>query len=191
MTPRGLYGPVVLATLGAGGLAFFAASRTWAHVRIATDGLPSDSVDVTGSDSQPLVPALALVIVTAALAVLASSTRVRRGVGVFTVLVAIAGIVVLAGGGASLDDAVGRAVEDSPAFTGSGTPPYSTSIWWVVTAAAFVLAAALGLLTARFAPLWPTMGSRYEPPRALPDNATPKSEADLWKAFDEGRDPTQ
>ena len=111
MNTRRLYAPVVLGTLAAGGLAFFSASRTWAHVRIATDGLPSDSVDVTGTDAQPLVSALAIVVVTAALAVLASSPRVRRVVGVFTVLVAIAGAAIVLLGASSLDDAVGRAVE--------------------------------------------------------------------------------
>ena len=140
MNPRRLYAPVVLGTLATGGLAFFAASRTWAHVRVATDGLPSDSVDVSGADAQPLVSALALVVVTAALAVLAASPRVRRGVGVFTVLVAVgAAIVVLVG--SSLDSAVDRAVEASPAYTytGTGDHDFTTSPWKFVTALAFVL----------------------------------------------------
>jgi uncharacterized membrane protein (TIGR02234 family) len=191
VNPRRLYAPVVLGTLAAGGLAFFAASRTWAHVTIATDGLPSDSVDVTGTDAQPLVPALALVVVTAALAVLAASPRVRRAVGALTVLVAVAGALLVLLGGSSLDDAVDSAVEASPAFTGSGSRDFDASVWVYVTVLAFVLAALLGAVTARFGGRWPTMGSRYEAPAARPAPAAPQSDTDMWKALDEGRDPTQ
>jgi uncharacterized membrane protein (TIGR02234 family) len=187
---RRLFVPVVLATLAAGGLAFFAAGRTWAHVVVATPGLPKDPVDVSGSDAQPLVAALALVVVTSALAVLASSPRVRRGVGVFTVLVALAGIVVVVTGGSSLEDSVTRAVRDSAAFT-STMPGYDTSLWRIVTVAAFVLAAAFGAMTAWWGPRWPTMGSRYDAPSAHPETVAPQSDADMWKALDEGRDPTQ
>ena len=190
MNTRRLYAPVVLGTLATGGLAFFAASRTWAHVRVATDGLPSDSVNVSGADAQPLVSALALVIVTAALAVLAASPRVRRGVGVFTVLVAVtAAIVVLVG--SSLDSAVDRAVEASPAFTGSGDHDFTTSAWKFVTVLAFALAALLGGVTAKFGATWPTMSSRYDAPAARPTVEAPQSDAEMWKALDEGRDPTQ
>jgi uncharacterized membrane protein (TIGR02234 family) len=188
---RRLYAPVVLATLATGGLAFFAASRTWAHVRIATDGLPSDSVDVSGADAQPLVSALALVVVTAALAVLAASPRVRRVVGAFTVLVAVAAALIVLLGGSSLDSAVDHAVEASPAFTGTGDHDFTGSVWKYVTALAFILAALLGGVTAKLGATWPTMSSRYDAPAARPAVTAPQSDAEMWKALDEGRDPTQ
>lgn len=191
MSSRRLYAPVVLGTLAAGGLAFFAASRTWAHVRVATDGLPSDSVDVTGADAQPLVSALAIVVVTSALAVLASSPRVRQVVGAFTVLIALAGAAIVLFGGSSLDDAVDRAVEASPAFTGTGDADFTASVWKYVTVVGFVLAAALGGITARLGATWPTMSSRYDAPAARPAVTEPQSDAEMWKALDEGRDPTQ
>lgn len=191
MNTRRLYAPVVLGTLAAGGLAFFAASRTWAHVRIATDGLPSDSVDVTGADAQPLVSALALVVVTAALAVLAASPRVRRVVGGFTVLIALTAAVVVLLGGSSLDNAVDHAIEASPAYTGSGDHDFTTSAWKYVTALAFVIAALLGGITAKLGASWPTMSSRYDAPAARPAVTAPQSDAEMWKALDEGRDPTQ
>ncbi len=191
MSSRRLYAPVVLGTLAAGGLAFFAASRTWAHVRIATDGLPSDSVDVTGADAQPLVSALALVVVTAALAVLAASPRVRRVVGGFTVLIAVAATLVVLFGGSSLDNAVDRAVEASPAFTGTGDHEFTATAWKYVTAFAFVIAAILGGITARLGATWPTMSSRYDAPAARPAVTAPQSDAEMWKALDEGHDPTQ
>jgi len=191
VTVRRLYVPVVLGTLAAGGLAFFTASRTWAHARVAAEGLPPDTVKVSGSDAQPIVTALALVAVTAALAVLASSPRLRRVVGVFTVVIALVGIVVVVTGGSSVDDALTKAVKASPAFTGSNTPTTHHTIWLALTVTAFVLLAALGVLTARFGPAWPTMGSRYDAPRVRAAPMAPQTDADMWKALDEGRDPTQ
>lgn len=191
MNVRRLYAPVVLGTLAAGGIAFFAASRTWAHARVAAEGLPPDTVNVSGSDAQPIVTALALVTVTAALAVLASGPRLRRVVGVFTVTVALIGIVVVLTGGSAVDDALTKAVKASPAFTGSNSPTFHHTIWLALTGVAFVLAAALGALTARFGPDWPTMGSRYDAPRVRTAEVAPQTDADMWKALDEGRDPTQ
>ncbi len=91
VTPRRLYAPVVLGTLAAGGLAFFALGRTWASSNVVADGLSTDTVSATGSDAHPLASALALVIVASALAILAASKRIRRAVGVLTVLVALVG----------------------------------------------------------------------------------------------------
>ncbi len=53
------------------------------------------------------------------------------------------------------------------------------------------------VLAVRWAPGWPEMGSRYDAPTAgggaaaadLVDPAD-RSSLDLWKAMDEGRDPT-
>lgn len=191
MSPRRLYGPVVLGTLAAGGFAFLATSRTWAHVKVATDGLPSDTVDVTGTDAQPLISAFAVVVVTAALAVLAASPRVRRVVGVFTLLLSVAGVVLVLASGPSLDDAVQRAVRESPAFTGRGDADFTSSAWRYAAAAGFAAAGVLGALTAWFGARWPTMGSRFEAPATRTAATTTESQADLWKALDEGRDPTK
>jgi uncharacterized membrane protein (TIGR02234 family) len=202
VTPRRLYAPVVLATLAAGGLAFVAAGRTWAESEVSSEGLAPATVSVSGSDAQPLVTALALVVVTAALAILAAGPRMRRVIGVLTVLVAIGGaIAVPRSGSGRLVDALGSAAEESPAYTGPGSlSDISYTPWDLVTIAAFVLALALGVVTVRLGPRWPTMGSRYDAPTARrstgadpSDTAhsdTELSDTDLWKAMDDGRDPT-
>ena len=63
--------------------------------------------------------------------------------------------------------------------------------WWLLALAAGVvgvLAAAAALL---WAPSWPEMGTRYDAPN---DSATADRGADtnldIWKALDEGKDPT-
>ena len=192
MNPRRLYGPSVLGVLATGALAFFAASRTWAHTSVEASGVPTASVDVSGADAVALVPALALVIVATALAILAASARVRRVFGLLIVAVSLISIVVIARAGSDIDKAVQTAVHDSPAFIGTNRPEaVSDSVWRWLTAAAFVLSALVGVIITRFGALWPTMGRRYEAPRAHPVNEEVKSEADIWKALDDGRDPTQ
>jgi len=190
VTSRRLYAPVVLTLLAAGGLAFFAASRTWVEATVQAKGLPTDAVAVSGTDAQPLVPALALVVVTGALAVLAASVRVRWVVGVLVFVVGVGAAILVATSGSALDDALDDAVRSSTAFTGSNVPDGRQVVLWpVLSGASFVLAAVLGLLVIRNAATWPTMGSRYESPTGKSQDA--RTEDDLWSALDEGRDPTE
>ncbi len=190
MTSRRLYAPVVLTLLACGGIAFFAASRTWIEATVRAEGLPSDPVAVSGTDGQPLVPALALVVVTGALAVLAASVRVRWIVGVLLVVVGIGAAFLVATSGSALDDALDVAVRSSTAFTGTNAPDgRHVIVWPALAGAAFVAAAVLGAIVIRLAATWPTMGSRFESPAGQADVA--RTEDDLWAALDEGRDPTE
>ena len=192
MSPRRLYGPVVLATLATGGLAFFAAGRTWAEAEVRAEGLASATVRVSGADAQPLVSALAVVVVTAALAILAAGHRMRRVVGVLTVVVSVAAIVLVPRpGGDSLVDAVRTAAEKSPAYTSPASiGDISYSPWPYVAIAAFVLAIVLAAVTVRLASVWPTMSSRYDAPGAAKQLPVDASSSDMWKAMDRGDDPT-
>jgi uncharacterized membrane protein (TIGR02234 family) len=191
VTPRRLYAPVVLATLAVGGLAFFAAGRTWARADVKAEGLASARIAVSGTDAQPLVSALAVVVVTAGLASLAAGPRMRRVVGVLTVVVAItAAVLVPRSGSSTLDDAVRSAAEKSPAYTGpSSLGDISYAPWDLLAIAAFVLAVVLGVAMVRYAGRWPTMSSRYDAPSARRTRAG-ASDGDMWKAMDRGDDPT-
>lgn len=190
MISRRLYVPVVLMLLVTGGLAFFAASRTWIEATVRAKGLPPDMITVSGTAAQPMVPALALVVVTGALAVLAASMRVRWVVGVLVVVVGIGAAILVATSGSALDEALDDAVRVSTAFTGSNAPAGRLVVVWPVLAGvSFALAAGLGLVVIRNAGTWPTMGSRYESPAGQAKEA--RTEDDLWSALDEGRDPTE
>ena len=192
MNPSRLYGPSVLSSLAFGGIAFFAASRTWAHATVTADGVPSAPINVSGADAVGLVPALALVVVTAALAVLAASARIRRGVGVLMVVVSVIAIVVIIRAGGAIDDAVTSAVHDSPAFIGGNTPEtVSHGVWRWIALIAFLGAAFVGGVIARFGSHWPTMGRKYDAPAAHTPTDSVEDDGDIWKALDEGRDPTQ
>lgn len=181
---RRWYAPTVLGLLVAGGAAWLAAGREWARVTLTTEGLPPDTVVVTGREALPLVAALAVVVVTSALAVLATRGVVRRVVGAVVVIVAsIAAVVCLTGAGAT-DEALRRAVEESPAFTGA-VPDADAGPWRLLTAIPFLLAAALGVVVVVVGARWPGMSGRYEAPAAR------RAESDdPWTALDEGRDPT-
>lgn len=192
MTGRRLYAPIVLGTLVAGGLAFFVLGRTWASSNVVAVGLTADKVTATGSDAHPLAAALAVVIIASALAILAASRRIRQAVGVFTSIVALVAIWTIVFDGDALDGAITTVVEKSPAFTGANRPDaIHETAWSYVALSAFVLAAVLGAFTTRFASSWPTMGSRYDAPPVRASAQQTQDDKDMWKALDEGRDPTQ
>jgi uncharacterized membrane protein (TIGR02234 family) len=66
--------------------------------------------------------------------------------------------------------------------------------WFWVAVAALPLALLPALAALRFVPSWPEMGRRYDAPTdPAPEPAKAPEEQenlDLWKAMDEGRDPT-
>lgn len=187
-----LYVPVVLVLLASGGLVFGAAQQTWARSAVSTPGLPDDTVTVSGSDALAIVPALGLVVVAAALAIIAASVRLRRVVGALVVIVAIAGIVITVGGGSAVDHSFVSAVHDSPAFSGQSVPEAQTSVLWPAFAiTGFVVAAVAGAMVMWWAGSWTTMGSRYDAPAAHAQPTEVDSDAEIWHAQDDGHDPTE
>jgi uncharacterized membrane protein (TIGR02234 family) len=66
---------------------------------------------------------------------------------------------------------------------------------WLAVAGALV-SAAVSVVTLRQAGRWPEMSSRYDAPAGEAATTSPPApeeatSADLWKAMDEGRDPTE
>jgi len=100
------------------------------------------------------------------------------------VLVAIAGVVGVALTlGTDADPARARAIDEAAA---SGTEvAWEQSLAQPLTVVAFVAATVVGLLVAWQGPRWATMGRKYEAPAAREPEST-----DLWKAMDDGVDPT-
>lgn len=192
MRPERLLAPVVLGLLALGGLAYLAMSRVWVSATVSADGVPRDTVTVTGASAVPLASALALVVAASALAILAGSPRVRRVLGALVAVAAVAGFVAVLASGGAVDRALAEAVEASPSFLGDNRPDAEQhASWALVAGAAFALAGGLGALTASLGPRWATMGRRYESPVARPAGTGDEPDGDMWKAFDEGRDPTE
>ena len=194
MNLRRWYAPTVLILLALGGLIFFASSRTWLSADVRAAGLPSDLVTVTEADAQPLIPALGLVVAAAGLAVLATRGRLRQLVGLLAAAAAIGVVIAVATGSDARHAALNAAIDQSTAFTGANRPNPQEHEWllWTVVLAA-LLSFCLGVLTVVAARVWPAMSGRYDAPRAsgpAPVEPERADGADLWKALDEGHDPT-
>ena len=178
---RNLLGPAVLALLATGGGAVWALRSSWSTATVQAPGLPRIDLSVSGADVVPGAMGLAILVMAAAAGVIAAGPRLRRVIGV---LVAIAGVVAVAlTVGTDADPARARAIDEAAA---SGTEvAWEQSLAQPLTVVAFVAATVVGLLVAWQGPRWATMGRRYEAPAAREPEST-----DLWKAMDDGVDPT-
>lgn len=183
---KNLLAPSLAVILGSGLAAFFFLGRVWYSATIESAGMPDAELEVTGTAAYPLTTALSLVLAAAALAILASGPRTRRVIGGFTVLVAAGCLVTVAF--TSAEAAQLRAAEESVTYNGENFPEsWSVAWWWFPTVGLWLAALIVGLMVARYGQHWPTMGRKYE----APTRETEVADDDLWKAFDEGRDPTQ
>jgi hypothetical protein len=82
---------------------------------------------------------------------------------------------------------------DEVAAVGVRGSSVSVTPWYVLALVAALLSVAACAAAFVLAPAWPEMGSRYDAPgaTAVPEKAPEEqSSLDLWKAMDEGRDPT-
>ena len=192
----------VLGAAVAGALALVSGGQAWAEVTAERQApLPPVVAVLSGADAAPLVPAMGLVLLAAAVALLAVRSLGRVVVGL---LMAVAGGVLAWSGVRALTGTLDAAVAGIPA---GGTTTDVTAVWPVLAAVAGLLGAATGLLVVLRGRSWPGMGRRYErgtgalaPDTPAPDTpaaATPvRTETDedraqsAWKALDRGEDPT-
>lgn len=182
------FGPAVLVGLGGAVLAAVASGRDWATARGDAAGVDV-SAAVAGSDTAPLALALSLVALAAWGALLVLRGRVRR-------VVAVVGVLAAAGALATVVERFGAAQDDArDAVVGAGATGDTfvsalTGWYWAAGAGALLTLGALVVAALR-SPGWPAMGSRYDAPTARrEEQGTAPDEQDLWRALDEGHDPT-
>jgi uncharacterized membrane protein (TIGR02234 family) len=186
---RRTFAPVVLAGLAGGGLAAVAGNRPW--VSWVGKGAGDLSVlSVRGEDSAtvPLGGALALVVLACWGVVLVTRGRFRRLVGALGLVVAL-GMVATAALG--LRSATNGLRDDLERLGAEDVGTRVQGWYWAYLVAA-VVALAASALAVRWLPQWPEMGQRYDAPGASPGDLArhEQTDLDLWKAMDEGRDPT-
>ena len=190
MTERsgpGLGATVVLGLAGAG-LATVSSAQVWATARATEPALRT--VEARGGEVAPVALPLALVALASWGAVLVLRRRGRRvvaGLGLLAALGVATAVVLRA------HDA--RDVATGLLTTGAGSTQSSATSWpWLAVAGA-VVSAAVSAVALRQAGRWPEMSSRYDAPTGeagLADGPPEEtSSTDLWKALDEGRDPTE
>ena len=182
MADRRSFGPVVVAGLGGAGLAALAGTETWATGQDCAAAITS--LSGSGVGEAPGAAAVALALLASWGVLLVTRGRVRRGVSWLTALVAVGLVPTVWFGMRAARDAVERGDCANTDLTGW--------FWAAVVALPFAVGAAVAAV--RLVPSWPEMGRRYDAPAdAAPQSEQPPEERenlDLWKAMDEGRDPT-
>lgn len=179
------FGPAVLAGLAGAALAAVAGAREWASTTGDAAGIRVEA-SVTGAESQPVVPALALVALAAWGVVLVLRGRLRR-------LVAAVGLAASLGAAVAVAlafDAVQDDAVDAAIARGASGDTFVTSLtgWYVAAGVGTAVAAVAFAVAVARSPGWPAMGAKYDAPASRAD--APRAEEDMWRALDEGRDPT-
>jgi uncharacterized membrane protein (TIGR02234 family) len=157
------------------------------------DAAMASTLSLDSVAGSPLAAALGLVVLACWGVLLVTRGRVRRAVALLAVLGA-AGLVAATGEAFwSLPDKLAEALLE---VSGVDTVETGLTGWY----AAALVAAALSIVTTLAAlvlvPSWPEMGTKYDAPAGARTtdeagpNDTPETNIDIWKALDEGRDPT-
>ncbi len=195
---RRTFGPAVLLGLAGAGLAAFAGSQTW----VAGSTCGGRQVGAVAPGDAPGVTAVALALLAAWGVLLVTRGRLRQVVAVLVALLSLGLVATVVAGRGSAQDSVRSSLN---AF-GVDCVQLDVRAWFWVAVAALPLAVLPALAAVRWVPGWPEMGRRYDAPAdasrhagSHPGATTPAAPAkppeeqenlDLWKAMDEGRDPT-
>ena len=181
---RRTFGPVVLLGLLGGGLLAIAGNNPVAEA----DNY--GAFVVTYDAHLPLVTALGLVVLACWGVVLVTRGRIRRAIAVLGVVASAGALVAVVAGWSQVPARLREEFE----LIGSTDLTYSHTVWWWLALLGALLSLATTVLAVLLTPSWPEMGSRYDAPVAsAPEPALApeeQSSLDLWKAMDEGRDPT-
>lgn len=199
---RRTFGPVVLLGLVAAGTAATAANKPWAsgssgRIDTSQGEEMSSMLSLDGVRDSPLAGALALVVLACWGVLLVTRGRFRRAVAVLALVAAVGTVVVAAEGARSVPDKLADALVEA---SGSDVASVSLTGWYVAALVGAVLSVLATAAAVRLVGTWPEMGARYDAPtggagEAGPGAAeaageVPRENIDIWKALDEGRDPT-
>jgi uncharacterized membrane protein (TIGR02234 family) len=179
---RSSFGPTVALGLGAAAVATVAAGRPWAEATTTAQG--TRTVTAAGTDVAAAAMPLALVALAAWGAVLVLRRRGRRVVAVLGLLAALgAAAAVVAERSGAEEVAAGR-------LGGASDITVSTSVWPAVAVVGAAVAALMFVVVLVRAAAWPEMSSRYDSPAEPGHGGTSMTDAELWRALDDGHDPT-
>lgn len=188
------FGPVVLAGLASGALAAVAGTRAWVEgssgqlsTETAGDAAVVGSAVAAGIGEMPLAGALSLVVLAGWGVVLVTRGRLRRVVMVVAALAAVGLLVTTVWALFTLQDSVG---EQLRAASGEDTSAVHLTGWYAAACLAAVGCVVTTLLAVRLVPAWPEMGRRYDAPAGDAAPVEPQGNLEIWKALDEGHDPT-
>lgn len=181
---RRTFGPVVLLGLAAAGLTAIAGDNPIA------EGDERGAFAITYDAHLPVATALGLVVLACWGVVLVTRGRMRRAVAALGAVTSAGALAAVVAGWSQVPDQL----REELAAVGAADAAVSHTVWWWLALLGAVLSVVLTAAAAVLAPAWPEMGSRYDAPTgAGPVSQTAPEEQtslELWKAIDEGRDPT-
>jgi len=179
------FAPVVLAGFASAAVLTVTAARNWFELGGNKMGVGVPSSELRAD--MPLALALALIVLAAWGVVLVTGPRARRLVLALAGVADLGIVACVVAAPMTLPDQIRTDLAVDGGLRGEPTTAY------LVAAVVVVLALAPIVAGWRLAPLWPEMSSRYDAPTAAATASDPDAPTDdlsLWKALDEGRDPT-
>lgn len=191
------FGPVIVLGLASGVVVAVAGNQA----ATAAAGERAQSFAAAGfviyDARMPAATAAALVVLACWGVVLVSRGWFRRATAALGALAAAGAVAAVAAGGASSAHDLRRSFSEAGYV---GVVVHHTAWFWTA-ALGSVLTLVASVLAVRLIPQWPEMGTRYDAPTGAgtrTDIGQPspveqledQTSIDLWKAFDEGRDPT-
>ncbi|MGC4112463.1 MAG: Trp biosynthesis-associated membrane protein [Nocardioides sp.] len=180
---RQLFAPALLLGVVGTLVSALAGDHAWG----APDARPGTTLADKSGGHVPLAGALGLVGLACWGVLLVTRGPVRRLLALLGVLVA-AGLVATAvvGRSSSLDSARHATVDLGQSSVGA-----HTTFWWYAALVAAILALLGAVLAVRHVRSWPEMGAKYDAPGAAAvQDPAEMEDVDLWRAIDEGHDPT-
>ncbi|MBC3191386.1 Trp biosynthesis-associated membrane protein [Pseudonocardia sp. C8] len=192
-TDRRTAGIVVLGLLAGAAALWGAGSAPWFTVGVPTATRGTVSVSATGAQLQPVVTAVAALLVAAVAALVALSGIARRllgvlvGAGALAVVGLTLRLVAVPPTAAELASArAGLNAPNAPQGVGAVT---ATPWPWLAVAGGVLALAATVLLVVR-EPRLPRLGARYAAPGAREGAADTDPDRAAWERLDAGGDPT-
>lgn len=179
--------PTALTGAVAAGVGVLAGSRPWLA---APSRSGSEVALVLGRGSQvPLAVSLGLVVLAAWGVLLVTRGSVRRLAVVLGIVAAVGVLALTVRAWWSVRDVV----RDDLAARGLDDVSLHATWWYAVALVAAALSLVAFAVAWRWLPAWPEMDRRYDAPGVPSDRAASgdADSLDLWKALDEGRDPTE
>ncbi len=197
-TRRRTFGPVVLVGLASAVLAAVAVTKPWVAgesggVESSNGGAMSSVLSLDSVAESPLAAALSLVLLACWGVVLVTRGRFRRAVAVLALVTAVGLTVATVEAFFNLPDALAASLLE---LSGVDTVSTSLTTWYPVALVAALVSVGATLAAVRLVGSWPEMGTKYDAPAHAQEGADapaddpPTENIDIWKALDEGRDPT-
>jgi hypothetical protein len=186
--PRFPFAPTVATGVALAALTSVATTRDWLAVHVGA-GLVSQDVLNGLREASPLGSALSLVVLAAWGSILVTRRKARQVTALLAATAALALCVVIVVWAADAAESARAALR----LGGVAEPDVGFAAWVWLALVGGIGSVALSAAAFLSAPGWPEMGSRYDAPaarRSGPEETDLDAPMEVWKAIDEGRDPT-